>query len=59
MDKKNLPNPENWVMAKGKAVAKREKGHLSVEKLAKASNSSRHSRICAIQWNRVNDNKGK
>ena len=43
-------------MTKRQEVASREKGHLRMEVLTEAINSSSHIRLFAMQWNREQDN---
>ena len=44
-------------MAKMQEVASRGKGHLIMEELTKAINSSSHNRLFAMQWNRDKDKR--
>ena len=44
-------------MAKRQEVASRGKGHLIMEELTKAINSSSHNRLFAMQWNRDKDKR--
>ena len=58
MHQKKLPNPENMGDGKRAGSCKQRKGHLRMEKLTKAINSSSHIRICAMQIKWIKDNRG-
>jgi hypothetical protein len=44
-------------MTKRQDAASREKGYLRMEELTEAINSSSHSRLLAMQWNRDKDKR--
>jgi hypothetical protein len=44
-------------MTKRQEIASREKGHLRMEELTEAINSSSHSRLFAMHWNMDKDKR--